>query len=128
MSDYIKARLARLERNHEALIKLANDVLDIDQEIEVYFHYDDQFKSYVIFFKDENINSVSFHEVPYHWSGCGHKDHRGGENVSMPFTADDVLKTFHPVTDVHEKYNTFFRDKAHYLKSQRWNKRYYKPQ
>lgn len=134
MSDFFKAYRARLERNQEALFKLANDVLDLDPEVEVYFNSAnlDRIKSSVTFFKGENINAVAFHEVPYRWSGCGYdefrRSHAGGENVSMPFTAEDVLKTFTPITQVHKQHNTFYTSKEQYLKSSSWKERYYKTQ
>lgn len=117
MSDYFTAHTARMERNDIALHELAADVIKQDPEVEVYFHYDDRYKGSVLFFKGEDINSVSFHEVPYHWSGCGLKDHSGGDNVSMPFDVEDVLTTFHPVTGIlKQQPNEYFKSKEQYLK------------
>ena len=118
MTTYFEAYQARLERNDKALKDLANEVIKQDPEVEVYFHKDDnQLKSSVIFFKGEQINSVSFHEVPYHWSGCGVKSHNGGYNVSMPFDANDVLTTFQPVTNILKSQpNEYFKSKEQYLK------------
>jgi hypothetical protein len=77
------------------------------------------------------INSIHFHEVPYRWSGCGYeehsKSHSGGENISMPFTADDVISTFKPINKIRFRYKNTnpndhsfipFKNKEHYLQ---WN-------
>lgn len=126
MSDYFTAHTERMQRNDKALHELAANVIKEDPTIEAYFHHDDSLKSNVLFFKGENINSVSFHEVPYHWSGCGIKDHSSGDNVSMPFDVNDVLTTFHPITGIL-KYqpNVYFKSKEQYLKWYSFYKRWY---
>ena len=128
MIDYFKAYTERLQRNDDALKSLASEVLKKDPEIEAYFHENNnRYKNSVIFFKGELINSIQFHEVPYHWSGCGIKDHSGGENVSMPFDVDDVITTFHPVREIlRMQPNDFFKSKEQYLKWHSWLKRWEK--
>jgi len=117
MSDYFTDYRARLERNQEALLELAVNVIQADPEVEVYLSNDGAFHRSVIFFKGETINSVSFHEVPYRWSGCGVTNHSGGENVSMPFNVDDVLTTFKPITSIlWRQPNEYFKSKEQYLK------------
>lgn len=126
MSDYLTAYGLRLERNEEALLKLAKDVMELDPTVEVYHSGNLERKiSSLTFFKGEDINSVGFHEVPYRWSGCGFREfynyHSGGENVAMPFTAEDVLKTFKPVTTVMKSQpNQYFKNKEHCLKWYSW--------
>jgi hypothetical protein len=133
MSDYFKAYRARLERNQAQIIQLIKDVQEKDNSVEAYV-YDQQgsrLLSGVTFIKEESVNSIHFHEVPYRWSGCGYGEHGnshyGGENSSMPFTADDVLSTFRPINTVRWRYvnknpndHSFipYRDKKHYLE---WN-------
>lgn len=124
MSDYLYAYASRLKRNEAALLKLADEVIALDPEVEVYHSETHRHISSIVFFKGENINSVAFHEVPYRWSGCGYgehsRSHSGGENSSMPFTAQDVLNTFKPVTTVHSTDNKFHKSKAEYLKWHSW--------
>lgn len=116
MKDFLTAYGERLERNSAALLKLATDVMAADPTVEVYCHRDDKHKKGLVFFKGEEINKIHFHEVPYHWSGCGYAEHFGGENLAMPFTVEDVLQTFKPVTTVMDRHDTFFKSKAEYLK------------
>jgi len=117
MSDYLTAYRERMERNHNALIELAKNVIKADPEVEVYFHYYNKYQDGVTFFKGEMINSVQFHEVPYHWSGCGLKSHNGGDDVSMPFDVNDVLTTFKPITSIlWRQPNEYFKSKENYLK------------
>ena len=132
MSDYLTAYRARLERNQAELIQLIKDVQAKDNSIEAYI-YDEQGSRLiggVTFIKDEMVNSIHFHEVPYRWSGCGYEEHGKShygfvdQNLAMPFTADDVIKTFKPINQVRWRYkNTTpndhsfepFKDKKHYL-------------
>lgn len=119
MEGYFEARTKRLERNQVALFELADEVLKADPKIEVYHHHADAFIQGLVFIKGEDINSVQFHEVPYRWSGCGHGEfnssHSGGENVSMPFTKEDVLTTFSPITSKRKSSIELFKSKKHYL-------------
>lgn len=121
MSDFFTAYRLRLERNEADLLKLADEVLKLNPDIEIYHSkpLERRIRS-LTFFNGEEINSVGFHEVPYRWSGCGYNEHSnshyGGENVAMPFTANDVLSTFKPVTTVRHRHDTFFKSKAEYLK------------
>ena len=131
MSDYLTAYRARMERNDKELKELAVNVLKADSTIEVYFHKDEnKFQDSVVFFKEEQINFIGFHEVPYRWSGCGFHEHSGrsnpgGENSSMPFTVDDVLNTFHSVTEVKWRQpNEYFKSKEQYLKWSSYLKRW----
>ena len=102
MSDYLKAYSKRLERNEADLINLIKAVQQQDNTIEAYINdaRNGRIRN-VVFFKDDKINSIWFHEVPYRWSGCGynehHKSHPGLENCKMPFTAQDVIDTFQPI-------------------------------
>ena len=109
-----------MERNHNDLIKLIRDVQDRDKTIEAYVYNDDRYLPGVVFMKGETINSVHFHEVPYRWSGCGHSEftrsHPGGDNAAMPFTADDVLLNFKPITFVKNRHDSVFKTKEEYLK------------
>lgn len=119
--NYFEAHRARMQRNNDALLKLADEVIEADSSIEVYICRNDNLQSSVSFFKGELINGIGFHEVPYHWSGCGISDHSGGENISMPFTVDDVLKSFSPVTNIVNRRPTqhtveYFKSKEQYLK------------
>lgn len=121
MSDYLDAYRARLERNQAALVQLIKDVLAKDSSIEAYVNRDiSRFIDRVVFLKDESINAIGFHEVPYRWSGCGFPEfgnsHSGGENVAMPFTADDVVSTFKPITKVMHTHDKAFKSKEQYLK------------
>lgn len=122
MTTYMEAYRARLERNQAALLQLIKDVQEKDPSIEAYT-YDDQGSrliSNVVFIRGESINSVGFHEVPYRWSGCGYPEHGnshpGGDNVAMPFTADDVISTFKPINTIHKSQSETFQNKEHYLK------------
>jgi hypothetical protein len=128
MSDYFKAYRARLERNHNALVQLIKDVQKKDNSVEAYINRNDELINHVVFIKDESINSIGFHEVPYRWSGCGYKEthssHWGGENSSMPFTADDVLSTFTPIKGSRLSQLESFKDKKHYLKWCSYLKKY----
>ncbi len=117
MSDYMTAYRDRLERNQASLIQLIKEVQEKDPAIEAYV-YDEQGSRLigsVTFFKGELINRIGFHEVPYRWSGCGYgehsRSHSGGDNIAMPFSADDALTTFHPI-----EHNSRTKDKATYLK------------
>lgn len=122
MKNYLEAYRERMEKNEADLLKLANEVLAINPKIEVYRHKNtDRLINGLVFFDGENINSICFHEVPYRWSGCGFPEfgnsHFGNDiTCYLPFTADDVIKTFHPVTDVNNTHNTKFEDKEQYLK------------
>jgi hypothetical protein len=127
---YLEAYGERLKRNQSELLQLIKDVLEKDSTIEAYV-YNDFLKGEchlqgVVFIKGEKINSVHFHEVPYRWSGCGYgefgKSHSGGDNVSMPFDADDVINNFRPINSiVHRRkaHNSeeaeYFKDKQQYL-------------
>jgi len=122
MKTYFEAYRERLERNQADLFNLANEVLKQHPEIEIYHYRGDRFVQGLIFFNGENINSIHFHEVPYRWSGCGYDEiniamsHRGGDNVSMPFTVEDVISTFKPVTSKNRDVKTKFKSKEDYLK------------
>lgn len=122
MKTYIEAYGERLDRNEKALLELANKILEIHPEVEIYRHHDLQRKvSSLKFFKGELINSIGFHEVPYRWSGCGYGEHsnshNGGENVCMPFDVEDVMTTFKPVTSIKFRQpNEYFKSKEQYLK------------
>ena len=122
--DYWEARTARYKRNQEDILQLAKDVMIAYPEIEVYVHNSDRIISSITFFKGESINSVSFHEVPYHWSGCGFKEHGGGDNCCMPFDVNDILTTFKPVSDILLRQpNEYFKSKEQYLKWCSWLKK-----
>lgn len=140
MSDYLIAYGERLKRNQEQLISLINDVKEKYPEIEIYV-YNDFLKrktllNNVLFFKGEQINSIRFHEVPYGWSGCSYpkngNTHPGGDNVSMPFTADDVANNFKSVTKLIKSHTTkqnqpfteYFESKKHYLNWYSFYKKY----
>jgi len=122
MSDFLKAYEERLQRNHKAILKLAKDVIAIDKSVEAYLSIG--LKSYIssiTFFKDESINTIAFHEVPYRWSGCGYtehgKSHSGDKNCSLPFTPMVVLASFKPITSILFKQpNEYFTSKDQYLK------------
>ena len=119
MNNYWTARKARFERNQNDLLELAKKVKEKYPSIEIYVHheYPQAYLKSITFFKDEMINSIGFHEVPYHWSGCGYKEHSGGENVSMPFDEDDVFRTFKPITSIlFRQPNEHFKSKEQYLK------------
>ena len=127
---YFEARKERLKRNDKALRELAENVLKADSEVEAYFYYDSKLQDNVLFFKGDAINSVSFHEVPYHWSGCGVRSHGGiqkdGHDICMPFNVEDVLITFKPVTNIifrhpHNRPTEYFKSKVQYLE---WNSFY----
>lgn len=130
MKTYMECYRERLERNSIALKELALEVIKSNPEIEVYFnHNKEKFQNSVLFFKGEMINSIGFHEVPYRWSGCGYhefgKYHSGGENSSMPFTVEDVLSTFHPVTEIKLRQpNEYCKSKEQYLKWYSFYKRW----
>lgn len=139
MSDYLTARRARYERNQAALIQLIKDVQEKDPSVEAYVHHETFGTSIpidsVVFFRGEEINTIDFLEVPYRWSGCGHREfsnsHYGGDNVAMPFTADDVINNFHSVTGVLKSQHIFksggrdmFKSKEHYLEWCSYLKRY----
>lgn len=117
MKTYFEAHRERLENNQTALLKLAGEVLAKDPTIEIY-HYKDQLIPGLIFIKGEKINSVHFHEVPYRWSGCGHREFSNSNHtLEMPFSADDVLSTFKPIAGKRLSQVETFKNKAHYLKS-----------
>ncbi len=116
--DFWEAKTARYKRNEEAILKLVKEVLADDSEIEVYVHNSDKVISSVTFFKGEQINSISFHEVPYRWSGCGFKEHGGSNhNLEIPFELNDVLTTFYPISNILLRQpNEYFKSKEQYLK------------
>lgn len=122
--DYLEARTARYKRNEEAILKLVKEVLLADSEIEVYTQRDKKTISSITFFKGEDINSISFHEVPYRWSGCGFKEHGGSNhNLDMPFDVNNVLTTFKPVSSILLRQpNEYFESKEQYLKWSSWLK------
>lgn len=130
MSDYFTARKLRFERNQADLIQLIKDVQLIDNTVEAYVHsdYPKRFMERVTFIRGEEINTIRFHEVPYRWSGCGysenHNSHWGGENSKMPFTAEDVIKTFQPIKGLRKSQVELFKDKEHYLKWCSYLKKY----
>lgn len=103
MKGYWEAYAARLQRNEEQLLQLAKEVVAIDPEVKVYVsHLSKRYHSSITFVKGETINRIGFHEVPYRWSGCGYEEigtgHPGGENSSMPFSAETVIETFKKIT------------------------------
>jgi hypothetical protein len=120
MSDYLTAYRERLQRNNDDLIKLIKEVQERDPLIEAYVHNDGRLFPGVVFIKDETINSIHFHEVPYRWSGCGYhehwKSHWGGENASLPFDATDVITTMRPIGNVNKTHDKAFKNKEEYLK------------
>lgn len=122
--DFWEARTARYKRNEEVILKLVKEVLETDSEIEAYIHNSDRVISSVVFFKREDINSISFHEVPYRWSGCGFKEHGGSNyNLEIPFELNDVLTTFKPVSSILLRQpNEYFQSKEQYLKWCSWLK------
>ena len=124
MMDFWEARTARYKRNEEVILKLVKEVLETDSEIEAYIHNSDRVISSVVFFKREDINSISFHEVPYRWSGCGFKEHGGSNyNLEIPFELNDVLTTFKPVSSILLRQpNEYFQSKEQYLKWCSWLK------
>ena len=123
--NYQEARRARMQRNNDELLKLADEVIKADSSIEVYICRNNRLQNALVFFKGDQINSIGFHEVPYHWSGCGVNNHTGGENISMPFDVNDVLTTFKPVTNIkHRQPNEYFKSKEQYLKWCTYLKRY----
>lgn len=115
MKNYFEAHAERMQRNNDQLISLAKEVLSIDNSIEIYSNRNEKLSDGLIFIKGENINTIQFHEVPYHWSGCGYTDHGGGENISMPFDAQDVLNTFKPIKTAMWTYKEPFKNRAQYL-------------
>jgi hypothetical protein len=116
---YLEAYSARLERNAQELKNLIHEVQKLQPKIKAYVSNHGIIQG-VVFIDGENINSIHFHEVPYRWSGCGYsefgKSHIGGENVSMPFTANDVINGFTPVTSKNHTHNTKFKNMEQYLK------------
>lgn len=129
MSNFFDAYRERLKRNHNALLQLADDLIKIDPEIEAYIYREERrLVSNVVFFKGEGYNSIGFHDVPYRWSGCGHGEfsysHGGGENHSMPFTPEDVLKTMQPITTVIKGGDVRFKSKDQFLTWYSFYKRY----
>lgn len=122
--DFLEARTARYKRNEEAILKLVKEVLEADSEIEAYVHNSDKVISSVTFFKGNDINSISFHEVPYRWSGCGFKEHGGSNHtLDMPFELIDVLSEFKPIRSILLRQpNEYFKSKEEYLKWCSWLK------
>ena len=123
--DYLTGYARRMEKNDWELHQLAQEVIKADPEVEVYFHHDEnRYQNGVKFFKGEMINGIQFSEVPYRWSGCGVSNHGGIESdygglstCSMSFDVNDVLTTFHPITDVlHRQPNEYFKSKEQFLK------------
>lgn len=122
MKNFFDAYRERLQRNQAALEDLIKEVLILEPETEVYVHrdYPKTYLSAVYFFKheegkEEKINIIRFHEVPYSWSGCGVKDHAGKENSAMPFTLGDTLSGFWPITKENKTWNKKFRSKSEFL-------------
>ena len=114
---YIEAYKARMIRNNDELLQLAKEVNEKDPTVEIYKYKSELNIAHLTFFKGEEINSIGFHEVPYHWSGCNVGDHSGLDNISMPFTVDDVLSTFHSVKRVlYKQPNEYYKTKKGYLK------------
>jgi hypothetical protein len=120
--DYFEARQERYKRNEKAIFELIRDVIKTDPQVKAYISNSDKIASHVTFFKGEEINSVSFHEVPYRWSGCGYKEHGGSNNnLEMPFDVNDVLTTFKPITSILDRQpNEYFKSKKQYLKWHSW--------
>lgn len=121
MKTYMEAYLERMQRNSEELLQLAKDVKKEDPTIEIYISNNSTIIKSLKFFKGELVNNVSFHEVPYRWSGCGYSEHleshNGNDNCSMPFTLEDVISTFKPITEILFKQpNEYFKSKEQFLK------------
>lgn len=107
-------------RNHNELLQLAKQVKELDPTVEAYIHKD-RLASGVYFIRGESVNVIHFHEVPYGWSGCGYPEfnntHPGKENVSMPFTAEEVLHTFKLITSIKKfQPSEYYKGKEDYLK------------
>ena len=119
MNSYMTDYKRRLVKNNLALQQLAKDVMEIDPLVTAYLHHDEShLNHYMVFFRGEEINSITFREAPYHWVGCGHSNHPGKDkSVDMPFESMDVLSTFKPVTSViNRQPDEYFKSREHYLK------------
>jgi hypothetical protein len=117
--NYLEAYRARLERNEAALKNLIFDVKKLRPEIKAHVNLNGGLLKSVTFIRGEDINTACFHEVPYCWSGCGYSKynpHYGGENGAMPFSAEDVINNFVPVTTKNHTYDTKFKSMEQYLK------------
>ena len=116
---YLEAYSARLARNEQELKNLIHEVQKLHPKIKAYVSNNGIIQG-VVFIDGENINSIHFHEVPYRWSGCGYsefgKSHYGGENMAMPFTVEDVINGFSPITSKNHTHNTKFQNIEQYLK------------
>lgn len=117
---YLEAYRERIKRNESKLFELAKNVLAVNQNIEVYMYKGTQYKKGLVFFNEEKINSICFHEVPYRWSGCGFTEfgqsHPGIEGSEMPFSVEDVLNNFQSIQSVRKNVNENFKSKEHFLK------------
>lgn len=116
MNDYLKAYRERLERNHNDLLNLAKDVVAANPKVEVYGSANKNLYSGLVFILGQKINSVSFHEVPYRWSGCGYGEFKNSNYSSrMPFIAEEVLNTMKDISTVNKTVNEKFTNKNEYL-------------
>lgn len=118
MNNYLTSYQKRLIKNDFALKQLAIDVMEADPSVTVYLNNDkDRPNYFIVFFREEEMSSITFKEVPYRWDGCGVKDHPGkGNNADMPFEVEHVLSSFKPITSVlNRKPNEYFKSKDHYL-------------
>ncbi len=120
MSDYFKAYRGRLEKNQTDIINLINEVKKVNPLIKAYVvSSKNRIISSVTFIKGEEINRIGFHEVPYRWSGCGYKEHHSSHyGLSMPFTANDVLKTFQSIKGMYKNQSAVYKNAKEYLT---WN-------
>lgn len=106
MSDYLTAYRARLQRNHDTFVALAEQLKE--RGYKVYAPTD----QLINFIRIENETShlwLEFREVPYSWaishdidirqkagSGRTIKTSYGGENCGNDFTIDELISNMQP--------------------------------
>ncbi len=110
MSDFFTAYRARMQRNHDSLMKLADELTNIGVSV---YHSKDRLVKSLWLTKDNTHLYLSFCDVPYRWElscsiewvrGNGSSRtievSRGGENVSMPYTVDYILSKMQPIPKI----------------------------
>lgn len=114
-----EAYRARMKRNNDELKSLADDVIKLDSSIEVYHHYSERNISSITFIKNDKVTGVSFTNVPYRWNGPKNRSKKDVKNIGIPFTAEDVLGSFHSFGKIFnaKKDKT---DKENFLNYARW--------
>jgi len=98
------------------LKNLADNLIKEDSSIEAYYCENHSEIESITFIKGEEISTISFTEVPFQWNGPKERSAENQGNLEMPYTAKDVLGSFHSIKNVKHKHDTYFQSIEEYLK------------